>query len=105
MLKLPLNRVHMYRHTDKRSKAHKQWSPYGLAILEFHSSKFKQWFDRAMAAYASYLLMESQSKEIPWTTWRRHGDFLADGSLGDLHGLLTDDTLDRFNLAWTMPNN
>lgn len=90
-LKLPPSRIHVYRHADKRSKANKQWSPYGLAILEFHSTKFKPWFDYTIKDYVRYLLSESQSNVMTRTTRRRDAGFLADGTLEAVHGLLVDD--------------
>ena len=55
-LRVAASRVHVYRHTDARSKAEKQWSPYGLATLQVHSSKLKAWLDREIETYLCTLL-------------------------------------------------
>lgn len=52
-LHLPLSRVLVYPHSDSRSKAYQQWSSYGLATLEFHNTKFKQWLDTAIEHYVN----------------------------------------------------
>ncbi len=93
-LELPPHRVKIYRHIDKRSKAHKQWSPYGLAILEFHSTKFKDWFDRTIEEYVRYLLKPSQRDKTPWVTMRQHGNLLAEGTFDMSCGILTDSAWD-----------
>ena len=50
-LRIPPSRVHVYRHTDPRSKFCQQWSPYGIAILEFNSKKLKAWMSEALEQY------------------------------------------------------
>ncbi len=106
LLGLPPSRVHIYRHTDKRSKADKQWSPHGLAILEFHSTKFKRWFDQVIRDYVNYLLRESRSKKISWTAWRQRESLFADGDLTIQHGFLTDEAPTEFNpLTWATQAN
>ncbi len=44
-LKMPAKRVYVYPHTDGRSKADKQWSQYGIATLQLHSLKLRNWID------------------------------------------------------------
>ncbi len=66
LLNIPPAKVFVYPHTDRRSKANKLWSKYGIATLEFHSTKLKQWLDRAIEEYIDRL-MENKSfirKEI-----------------------------------------
>ncbi len=36
---------------DGRSKAQQQWSKHGIATLEFHNTKFKQWLNAAIEQY------------------------------------------------------
>ena len=50
-LSLAQSRIFVYPHTDARSKADKQWSRYGIATLEFHSTKLKRWLDDAIEGY------------------------------------------------------
>ncbi len=56
LLKLPSDQVHVYPHTDTRSLASRQWSPYGLATLEFHNTKLKRWRNQAIEAYLAQQL-------------------------------------------------
>ena len=56
-----MTQAHVYRHTDQRSKAHKQWAKYGLATLEFHNTKLKQWLDYAIEAYLKRMLIHGPS--------------------------------------------
>ena len=51
VLELSLSQVRVYPHIDRRSRAGKQWSRFGLATLEFHSKQFKAWFDAAIESY------------------------------------------------------
>ncbi len=60
-LRLPTSRVFVYPHTDHRSKASAQWSRYGLATLEFHNTKFKQWLHQSIEQYINRLLGASVS--------------------------------------------
>lgn len=46
LLGLPTSQVFVYPHLDRRSKPSQQWSPYGIATLEFHSTKLRQWVDQ-----------------------------------------------------------
>lgn len=50
-LRLPPTRIFVYRHTDQRSQYSRQWAHYGLATLEFPSTKFKAWLDRSIETY------------------------------------------------------
>ena len=50
-LGLPLARVFMYPHTDTRSKADEQWSPYGIATLQFSNTKLKAWLSTRIERY------------------------------------------------------
>lgn len=50
--------IHVYQHTDKRSKPFQQKSRHGIATLEFHSTKFKQWLDGVTEKYIQQLLDE-----------------------------------------------
>lgn len=53
LLHLPPSQVLVYPHLDQRSKPDRQWSRYGIATLEFHSTKLRQWLDEAMEAFIS----------------------------------------------------
>ena len=99
LLELPPHRVKLYRHIDQRSKPHEQWSPHGLAILEFHSTQFKSWFDHAIGEYVGSLLKLSQRKQMPWAVRRCDGMFLAEGTPGLECRILADSAWDtRENL-------
>ena len=50
------SQVYVYPHTDKRSKLIRQKSRFGIATLEFHSTKLKQWLDQAMEEYIKQLM-------------------------------------------------
>ncbi|MEK6538307.1 MAG: hypothetical protein AAB929_03575 [Patescibacteria group bacterium] len=56
ILHLPTSRIYVYPHTDKRSKLIQQKSRHGIATLEFHSTKLKQWLDAAMEKYIEKLM-------------------------------------------------
>ena len=58
MLHLSMTNVQVYQHTDKRSKPFQQKSRYGIATLEFHSTKFKRWLDGVTEEYIQQLLDE-----------------------------------------------
>lgn len=51
LLRLPVSRIFVYPHTDRRSQRSRQWSRSGLATLEFPSTKFKAWLDAAIETY------------------------------------------------------
>jgi len=55
-LNIPSQKVFAYPHTDTRSKKNKQWSPYGIATLEFHNTKLKQWLDSSIEKLIQKLL-------------------------------------------------
>lgn len=44
-LKMSPKRIFVYLHTDTRSKIRKQWSQYGIATLQFHNLKLRNWLD------------------------------------------------------------
>lgn len=56
ILHLPMSRISVYPHTDKRSKLTHQKSHHGIATLEFHSTKLKQWLDATMEEYIKQLM-------------------------------------------------
>ena len=56
LLKMPQNNISVHPHTDKRSNVIKQWSPYGIATLEFCNMKFRQWLDKTISEYANVLI-------------------------------------------------
>jgi hypothetical protein len=56
LLSISSDRVFVYCHTDKRSLKNRQWSPYGLATLEFHNIKLKQWLDASIEKLIQELL-------------------------------------------------
>ncbi|MBI4342551.1 MAG: hypothetical protein HY599_04215 [Candidatus Omnitrophica bacterium] len=60
LLSIVPTRVHVYMHTDTRGKR-KQWSPYGLATLEFHNSKLKRWLEQAINEYVEQQLQTSRT--------------------------------------------
>ena len=47
-LKMSTDRIFVYPHTDKRSKVHKQWSEYGIATLQCHNLKLREWIAKAI---------------------------------------------------------
>lgn len=53
LLNIPEKQVSIYPHTDKRSKANKQWSKYGIATLQFSNTKLKKWLDGKIESYLS----------------------------------------------------
>lgn len=53
LLDIPEEQVFIYSHTDKRSKANKQWSKYGIATLQFGNTKLKKWLDDTIESYLS----------------------------------------------------
>ena len=55
-LKMPPKRIFVYPHTDVRSKVYKQWSPYGIATLQCHNLKFRNWLDNAIEEYLGEIL-------------------------------------------------
>ena len=56
ILRLPVSHIYVYPHTDKRSKLIQQKSRHGIATLEFHSTKLKQWLDTTMEEYIEKLM-------------------------------------------------
>jgi hypothetical protein len=57
LLNIPSQKVFIYPHTDTRSKKNKQWSQYGIATLEFHNTKLKQWLDASIEELIQKLLV------------------------------------------------
>jgi len=55
-LKMQPERIFIYPHTDTRSKVHKQWSPYGIATLQFHNLKLRNWVDNAIDKHLESIL-------------------------------------------------
>jgi len=55
-LKMSPNRIFVYPHTDERSKVHKQWSQYGIATLQFHNLKLRNWLDSAIEEHIESIL-------------------------------------------------
>lgn len=90
LLQLPSNQVFVYCHTDKRSKAQRQWSPYGLSVLVFSSTKFRMWLDQAIERNITFLLNTQRRSYPPTVVWRRHGGLVADGIAGFGQSVLTD---------------
>ena len=77
LLRLPTAQVFVYPHTDQRSHVKKRWSPYGIATLEFHSTKLKQWLDRVTEQYIARQLSDRGGEvrdeapmryRLPWVT-------------------------------------
>lgn len=81
-LRLPSGQVFVYPHLDGRSKPSEQWSPYGVATLEFHSTKLKQWLDRQTEAFIRKQLCDG-SAEV------RDEPLMAYGFVNRLASLLT----------------
>ena len=44
-LKIPFERIYIYKHIDRRSKTSKQWSEHGLATLQLCNIKLRKWLD------------------------------------------------------------
>lgn len=55
-LKMSPNRILVYTHTDARSKIHKQWSKYGIATLQMHNSRLRNWIDNTIEEHLGRLL-------------------------------------------------
>ena len=92
LLQLPSSQVRVYYHTDKRSKANRQWSRYGLAVLVFSSTKLRAWLDRAIERYITFLLSTRRNSHPPATVWCRHERLLADGVPEPAHSMLVDES-------------
>lgn len=73
-LGLSLKQVFVYPHTDRRSQEATQWSPYGLATLEFHNTRFKQWLVGALEEFLAGQLPSRPTvvREVA----ERSGDFM-----------------------------
>lgn len=56
-LNISLDKVFAYTHTDTRSRKSSQWSEYGIATLEFHNTKLKQWLDNKINEMIAQLLV------------------------------------------------
>jgi hypothetical protein len=64
-LNIPLQKISVYPHTDTRSEKNNQWSQYGIATLEFHNTKLKQWLDASIEKLIQKLLKnEDNHKNI-----------------------------------------
>jgi len=55
-LKMPQKRIFVYPHTDIRSKINKQWSEYGIATLQMHNLKFRNWLDDSIENHLNKIL-------------------------------------------------
>ena len=102
LLRLPVRQVFVYPHTDKRSQAHRQWSRHGLAVLEFHNTKFKAWLDYAIEEYVNALVRGQGQTELAKIVSGRGGGLLADGMSGSGHSVLTDEG--DLVPAWGLPD-
>ncbi|MDO8675315.1 MAG: hypothetical protein Q7K71_04280 [Candidatus Omnitrophota bacterium] len=56
-LNIAPQKVSVYPHTDTRSKGNNQRSQHGIATLEFHNTKFKQWLDSSTEDLIQKLLV------------------------------------------------
>ncbi len=63
-LNIPSQKIFIYPHTDTRSKKNKQWSQYGIATLEFHNTKLKEWLDASIEKLIQKLLENNVRREI-----------------------------------------
>lgn len=54
-LNIPEEKVRVYYHSDTRSKQNQQKSVNGIATLEFHNTKLKQWLDSSIDKLATRL--------------------------------------------------
>ena len=57
LLQIPKKHIAVHPHTDARSKANKQWSPYGIATLQFCNMKLRKWLDEAIEKHVKGLMM------------------------------------------------
>ena len=55
VLRIPKPQIFVYPHTDKRSKIKGQRSRFGIARLQVHNYKLKNWIDRESAYYLDKL--------------------------------------------------
>ena len=55
LLNLPSQQVLVYRYNDPRSKDEKQWSKYGIAMIQFNNIKLKKWLDEKINRYLDRL--------------------------------------------------
>ena len=51
LLNLPKQQVLVYIYNDPRSKYNKQWSKYGIAMVQFNNIKLKKWLDGEINRY------------------------------------------------------
>jgi len=56
-LKMSPEKIHIYRHTNQRSKTDKQWSQYGIATLQCHNLKLSDWIDSAIEDHLKNALL------------------------------------------------
>ena len=48
VLKIPETQINIHAHTDKRSKAQDQRSKFGIARIQVHNYKLKNWIDKQL---------------------------------------------------------
>ncbi|MBU4589533.1 MAG: hypothetical protein KKG01_01215 [Candidatus Omnitrophica bacterium] len=51
VLRIPKPQIVVYPHTDKRSKMEGQVSKFGIARIQVHNYKLKNWIDKESASY------------------------------------------------------
>jgi hypothetical protein len=51
VLRIPKPQILVCPHTDKRSKIEEQKSRFGIARVQVHNYKLKNWLDRELACY------------------------------------------------------
>lgn len=68
LLDIPEKQVFIYSHTDKRSKANKQWSKYGIATLQFSNIRLKRWLDSTIESYLSKQIYNGRGRPTNFTT-------------------------------------
>lgn len=100
------SRIFVYRHTDRRSASSAQWSRYGLATLEFPSTRFKTWLDQAIDGYVGYLVNSQNGYRLPRAIRNQGAGLVADGLSGELLSTSTDkDALYLKVPQWVMREN
>jgi DNA-binding Lrp family transcriptional regulator len=55
-LMIPKPQIYIYTHTDKRSKIEEQRSKFGIARIQVHNYKLKNWLDRKLDFYLDKLI-------------------------------------------------
>lgn len=58
ILRMPIENIYIYNHTDRRSRISKQWSKYGIATLQVYNTKLRNWLDEELDEFISSTMKE-----------------------------------------------